>query len=353
MLQTLPMTNLALKIEPPDNVIPPSNPWVKRLAFLTCFSVMLLIFVGALVTSNDAGLSVPDWPSSYGYNMFTFPPSLWLGGIFYEHTHRLLASGIGTLTVVLCILTLIKENRRWLKLLTVAALGIVILQGLLGGLTVLFKLPLIISAAHGVLAQTFFVITIIIAYSHSNELRTKLTTTYPASLRKIFRAGITIAALIYLQLIVGAIMRHSESGLAITDFPTMAGSYLPSFSSQTLTKINEARADLKLGAVDNLQVFIHLAHRLLGIVILITIFVCHFKTISLAPALPNIRRLSNIILALGLVQFALGVSVILSLRGPILTSVHVLGGATLLGCSVFLCLRSANFSELFSRINTN
>src|SRR5262250_1599001 len=105
--------------------------WFSR--FVAACTV-LLILAGSLVTSHDAGLSVPDWPTSYGWNMFTFPPSMWVANIIYEHGHRLIASSVGFLTIVLASWLWAVEKRRWLKRLGLAALGAVILQGLLGGL---------------------------------------------------------------------------------------------------------------------------------------------------------------------------------------------------------------------------
>src|SRR5436305_7836868 len=77
------------------------DPWLHRLACLTALASFPLIFMGGLVTSHHAGMSVPDWPNSYGYNMFLFPPNQWVGGILYEHTHRLMATVVGFLSVVL------------------------------------------------------------------------------------------------------------------------------------------------------------------------------------------------------------------------------------------------------------
>ena len=99
---------------------------------------VLLVLAGSLVTSTGSGLAVPDWPTTYGWNMFTFPPSKWVGGIFYEHGHRLIASTVGFLTIILAGWIWFAEPRRWMKRLGVAALAAVIAQGVLGGLTVLF-----------------------------------------------------------------------------------------------------------------------------------------------------------------------------------------------------------------------
>src|SRR6476659_7973650 len=115
--------------------------------FLVACTV-ILILAGSLVTSHDAGLSVPDWPTSYGWSMFTFPPSMWVANILYEHGHRLIASGVGALTIALVIWLWAADTPRWLRWLGVAALSAVIAQGLLGGLTVLFFLPPAVSTAH-------------------------------------------------------------------------------------------------------------------------------------------------------------------------------------------------------------
>ena len=102
---------------------------------------VLLIAAGGMVTSTGSGLSVPDWPNTYGWFMFSFPHEKWVGGIFYEHGHRLIASTVGFLTIILAVWTWRVEPRRWVRWLAFGALGAVILQGLLGGLTVLFLLP--------------------------------------------------------------------------------------------------------------------------------------------------------------------------------------------------------------------
>src|SRR6202161_4742735 len=125
---------------------------VYRFAFFLSGCVVLLLMAGALVTSNEAGLAVPDWPLSYGSLM---PPMV--GGIFYEHGHRLIATAVGILTIVLAILLARSEPRRWVRNLGWTALGLVIAQGILGGLTVTFLLPPPISTAHATLAQLFFI----------------------------------------------------------------------------------------------------------------------------------------------------------------------------------------------------
>src|SRR4051812_36486176 len=136
---------------------------LHRFAVFLAACTVLLILAGSLVTSHDAGLSVPDWPTSYGWNMFTFPPSMWVANILYEHGHRLIASGVGFLTIILAVWLWLADPRRWVRWLGVTALGAVVAQGLLGGLTVLFLLPPAVSTAHAGLAEIFFCLTVTIA----------------------------------------------------------------------------------------------------------------------------------------------------------------------------------------------
>src|SRR5258707_1612530 len=115
---------------------PKSTIWLNRFAWFTAFATLLLICSGGMVTSKGVGLAVPDWPTTFGYNMFLFPASKWIGGIFFEHTHRLIASTVGFLTIILAVWLWFLDPRRWVRILGIAAVGAVILQGVLGGLRV-------------------------------------------------------------------------------------------------------------------------------------------------------------------------------------------------------------------------
>ena len=132
-------------------------------ALLVAASTALLIFAGGLVTSTGSGLSVPDWPTTYGWFMLTFPLEKMVGGIFYEHSHRLIASGVGALIVVLAIWLWKSEPRAWVRRLGYVALAAVVTQGILGGITVLWFLPDAVSIAHAGLAQLVFCLTVSIA----------------------------------------------------------------------------------------------------------------------------------------------------------------------------------------------
>lgn len=180
--------------------------WVQRLAWLTVGVTFLLICAGASVTSNRAGLSVPDWPETYQQPMWQFPLNKMVGGIFYEHGHRLLATLVGLLTTALTLWTFFGQRDPLIRRLGLAALAGVLFQGLLGGLTVKFLLPPPISIAHAALAQAFFCLAIALALI----LRGLQPMESNGSTRGLALAS-TIA--VYIQLILGASIRHSERGI--------------------------------------------------------------------------------------------------------------------------------------------
>ncbi len=178
--------------------------WFYRCAWLLVGATFLLIVAGANVTSHRAGLSVPDWPETYGQAMWRFPLKFMRGGIFYEHTHRLIASVVGLLTTALALWAFFGQRDPRVRRLGLTALATVLLQGLLGGLTVKFLLPPPISIAHAALAQAFFCITIALALSNAPPMEST------GAVRGLSLAT-TIA--VYIQLILGAAIRHSERGI--------------------------------------------------------------------------------------------------------------------------------------------
>ena len=190
-----------------------SNRWLHRFACLLAFATFLLIVAGASVTSHRAGLAVPDWPTTYGSFMFSFPISKWVGNIRYEHVHRLIASVVGMLTIVLTFWLVRKESRRWVRRLGIAALGVVIAQGILGGLTVKLMLPPPISVAHASLAEAFFCITVALALITSERWMQTSPATEAVNAGLIRRFALASTIAIYLQIILGATIRHSESGV--------------------------------------------------------------------------------------------------------------------------------------------
>src|SRR6266536_199169 len=182
------------------------NPWHHRVAVLIAFLTFVVIVAGALVTSEDAGLSVPDWPTSYGH-ILRFPP--WIGGIVYEHSHRMIAWLTGFCTIVIAFWTWFVDRRRWMKALALGALGTIITQGILGGMTVLHFLPPAISSAHATVAQTFFCIAVAIAVFTGRRWVEELP--QPVADHghpKLFVLCLYSIFILYVQLVLGAMFRH-------------------------------------------------------------------------------------------------------------------------------------------------
>jgi len=190
------------------------NKPLHRFAVFTACSTFLLLIAGALVTSNDAGLSIPDWPTAFG----GFHPPM-VGGIIYEFSHRVIAATVGLLTVILAIWLGLREPRRWVRWFGVAALATVIAQGLLGGMTVLFFQPSSVSAAHATLAQIFFCLTVCLAVFTGEWWQSDLPAVESAAPSRIETlARVTVVA-VFLQLILGAALRHKAFGI----IPHLAG----------------------------------------------------------------------------------------------------------------------------------
>jgi len=187
---------------------PTYNPGLHRFALVLAGFVFLLIVAGALVTSNSAGLAVPDWPTSFG-SVYKIPPMV--GGVKYEHGHRMLAEFVGLLTIVMCVCTFRVERRSWMKKLSLAAIATVIAQGVLGGITVLYFLPWYISSAHAAVAQTFFSIAVLMAMFTSSSWMESAAVSSADDRPAASTRALTLLAVaaVYLQLFFGAGFRHS------------------------------------------------------------------------------------------------------------------------------------------------
>jgi cytochrome c oxidase assembly protein subunit 15 len=314
-----------------------------------CAATLLLIFAGALVKSTESGLAVPDWPTSYG--KWFFVPMV--GGVKYEHGHRLIAEFVGLLTLILCLWLIFKESRLWVKITSVLALFAVILQGILGGLTVLHYLPPPVSVAHGTLAQIFFLITIFLAYSLSLERESRLKTNDPSEL-KMIKASVVMTIMLLIQLILGAVVRHTQSGLAIPDFPKMGGSWLPIFNDAVMAHINDWRFENDMPSVSRHQAILHFSHRFWAFLITLKavyLNIVAFKYCQQSSKVTQTVLLFDILLAF---QILLGIGTVMSVKEVYTTTSHVLCGAALFGLSFLLVLRSApvrwsTFKKTYSR----
>lgn len=188
------------------------SPWPHRLAVTLACATFPLLFIGGLVTSMGVGLAVPDWPTTFGYNMFLYPWSKMIGGIFYEHSHRLVASCVGLLTIALALVLWFKEERAWLRWLGVAALALVIFQGVLGGLRVVL-LKQTLAIVHACFAQLFFALTVSLALFTSRQWREPPPEPRVADGGRLRRLALITTVLIYLQIVFGALLRHTGEWL--------------------------------------------------------------------------------------------------------------------------------------------
>jgi len=282
-------------------------------------STALLIFAGGLVTSTGSGLSVPDWPNTYGWSMFTFPLEKMVGGIRYEHSHRLIASTVGFLILVLAVWLWRAEPRAWVRRLGYLALAAVVTQGILGGITVLWYLPDPISIAHASLAQIVFCLTTAIALFTSRGW-TQAGPSLSLDDGVLRKLTVVTTAWIYVQILMGAIMRHTDAGLAIPDFPLAFGHVIP------------PHWDPKIA--------VHFAHRVGALVATALILATTGHVFYHHHRRGDIVRPSLLLLALLASQITLGAYTVLTARHYIINSLHVVNGACVLVTSLVLALRS-------------
>jgi cytochrome c oxidase assembly protein subunit 15 len=293
----------------------PARVALHRYALLWSASTVFLLLAGAFVTSTGSGLAVPDWPLSYG---MVFPPMV--GGIFYEHGHRLVAATIGLMTIGFALFARLVEPRSWVRKLAYFALFLVCFQGALGGLTVLLLLPPAVSTLHAFTAQTFFSTTVILVLATSRAWIEEPAIPFASSPARgpfstVKLAFVTTGAF-FLQLVLGATMRHNQAGLAIPDFPLHFGKLLPPTWTTPIT--------------------LHFAHRTFAYVVATLAIVLAAGVLRDFPTRLRWTRFATLLGGLVLVQFALGAAVVWFARPPWLASVHLVVGALCLGTSVAL-----------------
>jgi len=289
----------------------PYNRAYHRFVTLLVCGTLLLIVAGALVTSNDAGLSVPDWPTTFG-SLYRIPPMI--GGVKFEHGHRMVAELIGFLTIILAVWTWRAERRSWMRRLGILALGTVIAQGVLGGMTVLFYLPPVVSTAHATLGQTFFCLLVIMMMVTGREWMEVAPVMVIERHRPRLRTLATLATVsVYLQLILGAAFRHSG---------------------------------IKL-----------LPHLVSAVVVTVLLLWTTTRVLAEHSAVPQLRRPARALLILLLVQLALGFGAYLNrvewgkdaaqpmLSMVVVTVAHVAVGALVLATSVVLAVQAYRYTS--------
>ena len=286
-----------------------------------------------MVTSKGVGLAVPDWPTTFGYNMFLFPVSKWIGGVLFEHTHRLIASTVGFLTIILAIWLWRTEDRPAVRTLGLLAVGGVILQGILGGLRVTM-LKDQIGIFHACLAQAFVGLIVLIAIVTTNSWRSLAPDVDLRKIVPIKTLAIATTIAIYLQLALGATMRHQHKDLAILDFPTANGAWIPDTSAVALAKINAWRDARALSDVDAVQIWLQMAHRFLAVLIGIAVIAFCIRVVKDASHMTALRRLSIWWVVLFFLQFTLGAWTIWSNKAADVATTHVAVGAIMLSFGV-------------------
>ena len=308
------------------------NAGILRVATRSvAFGVFLLLVAGALVTSTGSGLAVPDWPLSYGKVM---PPMV--GGILYEHGHRLVAAAVSTLVGLEMAMLFCLERRKGVRLLGVAAFVAILSQAVLGGLTVLLLLPPAISSAHAALAEVVFALTSVVALmcsktwddltarplSLSLEENPNISSRGVEATRAFRRVAVATAA-IYAQIVLGAVMRHTGAGLAIPDFPAAFGGLWPPAHE-----------------LQRRGVGLHLAHRIGAVVVLALVLAAVRALARLSAVNPVFSGFAAAWTGLVAIQILLGALSIWSKKAPSLTAAHLAGGALcwVVGVLAAVCL---------------
>ncbi len=330
-----------------------NNVWLHRFTWMLAVATLFLVALGGIVTTKGVGMAVPDWPTTYGENMFLFPPSKWIGGIFYEHSHRLVASMVGMLTIVLAVWLWLKESRAWLRWLGVIALFGVIFQGVLGGMRVMFDVHgwgTELGIFHAVFAQLFFLLISSIALFTSrwwNDASVSIVSSRALAIRRVF---IVTTLLVLFQLILGATMRHQHAGLAVPDFPLAYGKLWPATDAASVEIYNAHRLEAAgESAITAPHIVVHMLHRFMGFAVLLGILGCSVLVWRHPLSRSFLRTLSATWVAVVLIQVTLGMLTIWSQRKVDVTTAHVaLGAITFMIGWLLVLVSSRCASESFA-----
>ncbi len=302
------------------------------MALITAAATFPLIFMGGLVTSHGAGMSVPDWPNSWGYNMFTFPPSKWVGGILFEHTHRLAGAFVGLLSIALAVVAWASDRRRWVRWTATAVLLAVCVQGTIGGLRVVLS-QRDLAIVHGCAAQIFFCFIASFCVLTSRFWAEERETGEYRGARRVMGAAMIATGIILAQLVVGAIMRHSDAGLAIPDFPTSYGNWLPPTTIDAGFReraIHRFGYNLGLNRVTLFQIWIHFSHRIGAVLVSVAVISLAGVIFVGGPRRKVFLRPAAGVLILLVTQVTLGILTVLLRKPADVASAHVAVGSLLL-----------------------
>lgn len=322
-------------------------------------ATLILIGIGGLVTTKGVGMAVPDWPNTFGYNMFLVPFDRWIGqfGIFEEHFHRLVASFVGLLTMILAIWLWFSEPRNWVRRLGLGAFVLVVAQGILGGLRVTEINPNL-GLIHGAVAQLFLILICGIALFTSGWWhRVSVGREQGVCYGRLQGAIIAVICLVFVQLLLGATMRHQHAGLAVWDFPLAHGQVWPATDVTSVVRYNESRLSLQrqlyaenrsldkegnpvtfLATGKEIQawhIWLQMLHRVGAVATLVLVVALLVKTRRRLGPSHRFTRASYVLLAMILGQAGMGIWTLLSNKAADVATGHVVLGAV---CLVFTSL---------------
>jgi cytochrome c oxidase assembly protein subunit 15 len=364
---------------------------LKRYLALTAGITFVLVWMGGMVTSKGYGLAVPDWPNTYGYNMFFFPPSKWIGGILFEHSHRLVASLVGFLTLILalwlhgrkarpvlrvggilfiaaglcafwkfpthgaeniltCVLGFVFFGAswvwpsgdgapKWLRVMGIIALVAVVAQGVLGGLRVT-QVDARIGIFHALLAQLFLTLMCTMAMSQTDFWR-GLPLRTEADQRHFRMFFMAVTGLVFCQIALGAIIRHQHAGLAIPDFPAAYGKVWPDTSPAAVQRYNQERMSaVDYNAITAFQIDLQMWHRVVALLILLATGIGAWRAWRHLGRQHPLARMAAAWFGLVLVQAFLGAATIWTGKTADIATAHLACGA--------LCLVTGGLTSMVS-----
>jgi cytochrome c oxidase assembly protein subunit 15 len=289
---------------------------LHRFAILAAAATFVLVFAGGLVTSTGSAMAVPSWPLDAGRLI----PSQWGAGVLFEWGHRAIAGTVSILTLMLALWVWMAERRAWVRYTAFAAFGLVVAQAVLGGITVLLNLPLALAVAHAMTGQAFFCLMVAIALFTSPRWETTAPTPRAPGRGALTELAAATTVIIYVQIVIGAVMRHMHAGLAIPDFPLAFGRIVPPMFS--------------------VPIAVNFAHRCGAVAVTPMVLWTVARALRLYGDEPAIRRPALGLLVLLAMQIGLGAATVLSRRAVIPTTSHVAVGAAVLATCLALALRA-------------